>query len=90
MQVVVKILGALEPKGAQAGSDAQGKKGGTGSAKDEGQARVAQEVELQVAVVSVNMGSGRGGGGGGGGGFGGGRAREWYNQKVRQLLFNLR
>ena len=42
----------------------------------------AKEIELQVAVASVHTAGGKGGGGG--------RARDWYNQKVRQLLFNLR
>jgi len=59
---------------------------------------VAREIELCVASGSVYVAHGGGGAAGGGvgmgsvGGGGGGRlrSRDWYSQKVRQLLYNLR
>ena len=48
---------------------------------------VARDIELQVAIASVYSARGLVGDGRGGRVS---RSREWYNQKVRQLLYNLR
>ena len=90
--MIVKLQGALETPATAPEADSPG-----GHACDTGAAPaaahlacVARDIEYAVACASVHVAHGSGGGGAGGMGVGKIGSKDWYHQKVRQLLFNLR
>ena len=94
--MIVKLQGALRTPAGQAGCP------GDNDTSDNNEPDVcaapgaahlacaAREIELEVACASVHVARGSGGAGAGGSGVGKNGCKDWYHQKVRQLLFNLR
>ena len=92
--MIVKLQGALRTPAGQAGcpgdNDTNDNNAPYAASCAAQLAYVARDIELEVACASVHVARGSGGAGAGGSGVGKNGCKDWYHQKIRQLLFNLR